>query len=289
MASLKRASLAILLLLAACTKPSEAPAPPPQAAKKAEPAAPITTDRARYTLQEGPYGPETTIVSTYTAPPERAVYLVNCNGASPMGLQRQVGNEWVLMWNIEMNACASAPIVIPPGGRHTGTFTAASGVDALVESRRTDTRLDPGTYRVIWHGLTASENPVAGKHDFLAVEERVSAPIIIDAAPPRDPSSTSPRVRPGKIASIEPAHASRVGGRAPVRVQFASAPFGHPILYVDGKYVETTTPRAKVFLEYIPPRNWAPGRHEVRVVYQDQQRATRWYAWFFIAGAAWIR
>lgn len=289
MASLKHASLSLFLVLAACSEP---PAPPPRAAQKKAPPvppAPITTDRTRYTLQEGPYGPETTIVSTYTAPAGRPVYLLNCNGVSPVGLQRRVGNDWVMVWNIEMNACASASIVIPPGGRHTAAFTAAPGVDALVESRRTETRLDPGTYRVIWHGLAASEHPVEGNHDLLPVEHRVSAPIVIDAAPPRDPSSTSPRVRPAEIASVEPAHASRIEGRAPIRVQFASAPFGDPMLYVDGKHINRRTPRGSTMLEYVPPRAWTAGRHEVRVVYQDQQRATRWYAWFFIAGAAWIR
>ena len=162
-------------------------------------------------------------------------------------------------------------------------------MDALVESRRNDTRIDAGTYRVVWHGLVASEHPVDGKHEHLPIEQRVSAPIIIDAAPLRDPSSTSPRERPEEIASIEPAHGARVEGRAPVRVQFASAPFGDPYLYVDGRFIDMRSARAGDVLEYVPPRNWAAGRHEVRVVYQDQQRATRWYAWFFIAGAAWIR
>src|SRR6185503_5790752 len=76
-------------------------------------AAPIHTDRARYVLRPGPYGPEATIVATFTAPQDTAVYILHCNGAISWGLQQRVNDRWMDAWGAMTNGCLSAPIVVP--------------------------------------------------------------------------------------------------------------------------------------------------------------------------------
>ncbi|HEX6160754.1 MAG TPA: hypothetical protein VF111_11350, partial [Thermoanaerobaculia bacterium] len=90
----------VLTLLLACTRRVETPgvqkATPgaaPVAAPSA-PAAPIRTDRSSYLLTNGPRGPEATIVATLRAPAGQTLYIVNCNGASSVTLQRKVGDGW---------------------------------------------------------------------------------------------------------------------------------------------------------------------------------------------------
>lgn len=88
---MRRAALiAFALVLGACRR-EEAPERP---VAKPVRRAPVETDRQRYVMQEGPFGPETTIVSTFTAPAHQDVYLLNCNGAFSVGLQRPAGDGW---------------------------------------------------------------------------------------------------------------------------------------------------------------------------------------------------
>lgn len=279
---MKRVALiAVALVLGAC-KREEAPVQPqpPERPAVAVKRAPVETDRPRYVMQEGPFGPETTIVSTYTAPATHDVYLLNCNGAFAVGLQRPVGDGWEHVWLPAMNACMSAPIVIRAGESRQATIVADSGVDAAVSSRRTETKIGTGTYRVVWHGLLDSYDPKAsppGPH--VPIEQRVSAPIFIEAMPPLDPSRPSPAVPPSEVRAVEPAHAAQVAEDARVRVQLAGV-FGDPHLYVDGEWVEYA--RRGDALEFAPRRRWTAGRHSVRVVYQNEQRKTLWYAWSFV-------
>ncbi|HYC87967.1 MAG TPA: hypothetical protein VEO54_02050 [Thermoanaerobaculia bacterium] len=284
----RTALLALAVVLGACTREEASVQPqPPRAPERpavAVPRAPVVTDRQRYAMQEGPFGPETTIVSTYTAPADRDVYLLNCNGAFAVGLQRPAGEQWEHVWLPGMNACMSAPIVIRAGESHQATIVADSGVDAAVSSRQTETKIGTGTYRVVWHGLLGSYEPdksPPGAH--LPIEQRVSAPIFIEAAPPPDPSRPSPATPPAEVWSVEPAHGTHVAADARVRVQLAPV-FGEPHLYVDRDPVEYA--RRGDTLEFTPRRRWTPGRHSVRVVYQNEQRKTLWYAWSFTVGGA---
>ncbi|MFL6246903.1 MAG: hypothetical protein ACJ74H_12810 [Thermoanaerobaculia bacterium] len=163
------AVLALLLILGACER--EQTPPPVRAAVVKR--APVETDRARYVFHEGPFGPETTIVSTYTAPANHDVYLLNCNGAFAVGLQRPNGDRWEHVWAPAMSACMSAPIVIRAGESRQATI--------VVTPRRMDAKIDTGTYRVVWHGLLGSYDPNASPPGLdLPIEQRVSAPIHID-------------------------------------------------------------------------------------------------------------
>ena len=156
---------ALLIALVACTQEGT---PPQRRVHRQAMPAPIVTDRTQYQFHEGRYGPETTIVMTFTAPAGKPVYVHHCNGAQSLGLQRRDGNNWVNAWTTETNGCFSAPIVIPAGGRLKATMT-------VVSRPQFGMGVEPGTYRAIWHNVLTSGGE-------LPVEQRVSAPFVIDAA-----------------------------------------------------------------------------------------------------------
>jgi hypothetical protein len=165
--------LATLMLLAACANPQ----PEPVAVEAVR--APIATDRSAYIMRNG----ELTIAATFTAPPDRSVYLTHCNGAQPMGLQRLVGNDWVNAWLAALNACFSAPIEVPPGGHHAAPLTIRPGAGAVTYPPGQET-IESGTYRVAWYGVLRSYDPKKRPFDDeLPLEQRVSAPFTIDVQP----------------------------------------------------------------------------------------------------------
>lgn len=152
--------------------------------------APVRTDRSSYVLTNGLQGPEATIVATLRAPADRAIYIVNCNGASSVGLQRKVDEEWVHAWVISMNACLSPPIVVPPGGEHTARIYVHERSGGVMVPQRGD-MIESGTYRVLWSGvLTSFDANARGFGPELPLEQRVSAPITIEV-PPLTPLTTA--------------------------------------------------------------------------------------------------
>jgi hypothetical protein len=184
-----RTTFLLALLLAACSKRVEAPrvdtSPPAAetATTPATPAAPIRTDRSSYVLTNGPRGPETTIVATLRAPADRTLYIVNCNGASGLTLQRKNGDTWEYAWAITINSCLSPPIVIPPGGEHTASLYLHEHSGGVMHPQRAR-MIESGTYRVAWTGvLTAFDPNARGFGPELPLEQRVSAPITIEVPP----------------------------------------------------------------------------------------------------------
>lgn len=181
-----RIALVLLLVLAACardveTTPVGTTAPATASAPvntPVVPEAPIRTDRSSYVLTSGPQGPESTIVATLRAPADRTLYILNCNGASGLTMQRKRGEEWVYSWVVSMAACMSPPIVVPPGGEHTARLYLHDRAGAVPEP--VGGKLVSGTYRVVWTGVLTSFDP--NKEGFgpeLPMEERVSAPFTI--------------------------------------------------------------------------------------------------------------
>ncbi len=172
------------LLLGGCTKPVESPAPANPAGSRdapSPPAAPVRTDRSSYVLTNGPQGPEATIVTTLRAPANQSLYLVNCNGQIGVNLQRKVGAEWVYAWTVMMNACLSAPIVIPPDGEHTARVYLHERSGGVTYPQRAR-MIESGTYRVVWSGVLTSFD-ASGRGPEAPLEQRVSAPITIEVPP----------------------------------------------------------------------------------------------------------
>ena len=171
---MKRLIPLLLLILTACTERVASPPPAEPAPKPVD--APVLTDHTRYVFQPGPYGPQTTIVTTFQ--PDRTVYVMNCNGAMTHGLQRLQAGQWVDAWVTEINGCFSSPIVIPAGGRRVATMTPVSRAGIWT--------IEPGTYRAVWHNVYTSFVPDAppGRPlgEVLPLERRVSAPFVIDGS-----------------------------------------------------------------------------------------------------------
>jgi hypothetical protein len=77
-----------------------------------------------------------------------------------------------------MNACASPPIVVPPGGEHTDRIYLHERAGAVPDP--VGGRLVSGTYRVVWTGVHTSFDPDTQRYGpELPLEQRVSAPITI--------------------------------------------------------------------------------------------------------------
>ena len=184
-AGVPRIAPALVLLLVACSRGVDERVPPPPPPRvpvhqPATPPAPVRTDRSAYVLTQGPQALEATIVTTLRAPAGHAVYILNCNGASGVTLQRKVGDEWVYSWVVTMAACMSPPIVVPPGGEHTARLSLHDRPGAVPGGGR----LESGTYRVLWSGVLASFDANArGYGPELPLEQRVSAPITIEVPP----------------------------------------------------------------------------------------------------------
>jgi hypothetical protein len=184
-----RIVLLLMLVTTACSRTGETRAvkktPPPKPAAPANtpppaPAAPIRTDRSTYVLTNGSQGPEATIVATLRAPRDRALYILNCNGASGLTLQRKTDEGWVYSWVITMNACLSPPIVVPPGGEHTARIYVHERAGATTYPKGRP-MIESGTYRVVWTGvLTSFDAKKEGFGPELPIEQRVSAPITIE-------------------------------------------------------------------------------------------------------------
>jgi hypothetical protein len=148
-------ALIVAMLVVACTPEPSAPSAP------SRPSAPIRTDRDSYVMRNATL----TITHTFTAP--REAHITNCNGAQPMGLQRNVEGQWVNAFVAAINGCASAPVVLQPGQQRTAQLFMAPGAGAVVHPMAT------GAYRVVWFGVVGSDG------NELPIDERVSAPITI--------------------------------------------------------------------------------------------------------------
>ncbi|HEX2121479.1 MAG TPA: hypothetical protein VHL59_07545 [Thermoanaerobaculia bacterium] len=112
----------------------------------------------------------------------------------------------------------------------------------------------------------------------MPLEQRVSAPFVVEAAPPQ----------PAAIVSIEPLEDVYVPADTPLRVLFERLPA--PIrLYADGEDVTAQTARAgtddvppsRLELTFAPRGGWTPGWHGVKVELGDGAA----YSWAFIAEA----
>ncbi len=272
--------VAFAFAFVACTAGREETPPKPAAKKVAKAAAgPIRTDRERYVFRYGFFGPEITIVSTFRAPKERPLYVVNCNGAMSYGLQRLVDGKWINAWGAVTNACLSEPIVIAAGSERTEPIILRPGVGAVIYPREDRKLIEAGTYRVVWHGvLTSFDFNARPFGDELPLEQRASAPFLVEAAPPQ----------PAAIVSIEPYEDTYVPAGMPIRVVLERPPL--PVrLYVDGTDVTGQTVRAgtddvppsRLELTFAPRGGWTPGWRGVKVELGDRSS----YSWAFIAEA----
>ena len=145
-----------------------------RASPEAEPTPPIVTDSTEYSLRADGPGWRTTIGFEYRAGAD-TVYVVNCNGAILMNLQKREEGEWKDAWFAEGNACLSPPLVVPPSGILRGRIEVwgAWPGDSSFNAFRV-AEID-GEYRLVWHQPVHDYRPdAAGFGAAIPLAERVS-------------------------------------------------------------------------------------------------------------------
>ena len=163
------------LLLAASSGCREASAP-------RSGTAPIQTDAAAYQLEAGPSGYATGIGFVFTNPRQAPVYVVNCGGNAPPGLEKFVDGQWISAWSAIVPLCLSPPIVIAAGQVYHGHLQLFAGYPANNVYPKFDTPQIPGEYRLVWYGvLTSYDDRVYPFGEPLPLEQRVSDPFTLTA------------------------------------------------------------------------------------------------------------
>jgi hypothetical protein len=110
-------------------------------------------------------------------------FIVNCNGATALALEKQYGTEWRMAWVAAVPGCGSAAIVIAPGGHYDAVFDISGGTFGSNVVPQFGVAYIPGVYRMVFSRIVSSfsmSSPISGTP--IAVELRRSNPfaIIVD-------------------------------------------------------------------------------------------------------------
>jgi len=157
---------ALALLLAACSSAELALPSEPLAGGRLvrDETAHAQTDSLSYTLvPEGP-GHRARIAIAYTNALRERVFVVNCNGATNIRLEKLVDGRWTHVWSPVLPQCLSAPIVVEPGATHhtvVELWGAAPGGNHAPVFAATNFE---GTYRLVWGEVVMRYDP--SRHPF---------------------------------------------------------------------------------------------------------------------------
>jgi len=144
--------------------------------------APIQTDAAVYQLEAGSTGYAATIEFVFTNPRQAAVYVVNCGGIAPPGLEKSVHGAWIRAWSAIVPQCLSPPIVIAAGQEYHGKLNLLAGYPTNNVYPKFDTPHIAGEYRLVWYGVFSSYDHRAYPFgEELPLEERISDPFTLRA------------------------------------------------------------------------------------------------------------
>lgn len=91
---------------------------------------------------------------TYENAADDTLYVVNCNGHRPYGIERrEAGGEWPPFWLSATNGCLSSPILIAP----RTTFHDTADIAIRLANRELPDGAGPaelsGEFRLVWHSL----------------------------------------------------------------------------------------------------------------------------------------
>ena len=139
----------IYILLSACDT---------QGVPEANTAPPIQTDAAEYILRANAQVLATEIPYRFENKTGNAVYLVNCNGAFDLYLERYTRGTWEVMWSPFRNLCLDLPIIIAAGEAFTDTLHVVAGYpDSNLLPQFQDDN-PAGLYRIVWGAALSSYN-----------------------------------------------------------------------------------------------------------------------------------
>jgi hypothetical protein len=116
----------------------------------------LRTSGQVYELEDDGFGLGTEIPYTFTNRTGATIYIVNCNGAFGLRLDRWDGEEWVHGWSPAIPQCLSQPIVIEPNGVYASTIHVWAGYPNGDVHPKWDMRDPGGHYRIVWIDALAS-------------------------------------------------------------------------------------------------------------------------------------
>lgn len=163
----------ICLILIAATSCLEPSAPASSLSVQTGSAA-IQTDADAYDLRAGPIGYTATIGFVFTNRRQTPVYVANCGGDAPPGLERFRNGEWVRAWTPVVRLCLSPSIVIEAGKKYQGELDLFAGYPDGNTYPKFKTAPIPGVYRLVWDFLLSSHDSRDYPYDPLPLDERVS-------------------------------------------------------------------------------------------------------------------
>ena len=110
----------------------------------------LQTDSTAYDLVQTENDLHVSIAYAFTNQTGGRVYLVNCNGAFALHLERNEGDEWQTAWSPVLPACLGPPIVIAEDEVWRDTVEVRAGLHGSNLFPQFDVADPSGTYRIVW-------------------------------------------------------------------------------------------------------------------------------------------
>jgi hypothetical protein len=114
------------------------------------------TDSLSYTLRAGSVGFDGEIGVTFTNRTSGTAYIVNCNEATALSLEKRVAGQWKNVWSPPIPLCLSRPIIVAPSATYRTRiriFGGYPGLNAYPKFSITDIA---GEYRAVWAQVLSS-------------------------------------------------------------------------------------------------------------------------------------
>ena len=116
----------------------------------------LQTEEVRYQLRPDWVGLAVDIPYVFENRTGAPVYLVNCNGAFPLRLERLEGAGWIPAWGPGINHCLSHPIIIDAGAVFPDTLRVWGALPGGDVGPQFDVSDPTGTYRIVWMAALSS-------------------------------------------------------------------------------------------------------------------------------------
>lgn len=120
--------------------------------------APIQTDKSEYKAAISDGIVEFEIPHTFTNQRKGTVYIVNCNNAFALKLQKRAGNGWVDALGFVIPQCLSPAIEIGEGESFVHTIRVQAGLPSGDVEPKFEVDEVEGTYRIVWIDVLKSFN-----------------------------------------------------------------------------------------------------------------------------------
>jgi len=137
-------------------------------------AALFQTDSLRHTLHATGGGFDGEIGVTFTNRTSGTVFIVNCNGATVVYLEKRIAGQWTRVWSPPIPLCLGPPITVRAGATYRTRlriFGGYPGTKVFPQFSSTDIA---GEYRAGWANVLSSYQDRPPFGDPLPIEQRLS-------------------------------------------------------------------------------------------------------------------